>query len=107
MNEGNSVVSAGADGWIRYWDTQSIAEADIDTDMSVDCMLEPTCELQLARLDEQCSIGWMLAGTTSNSPHYYIRDLYGKLWDLPTASGELNKVSATCVSRPRQRLGHR
>ena len=35
----NSVVSAGVDGWVRYWDTKSIVDAEIDTDVSIDYVL--------------------------------------------------------------------
>ena len=37
----NSVVSAGVDGWVRYWDTKSIVDAEIDTDVSIDYVLSP------------------------------------------------------------------
>ena len=40
----DSVVSAGVDGWVRYWDTKSIVDAEIDTDVSIDYVLEPKFE---------------------------------------------------------------
>jgi len=93
----NSVVSAGADGWVRYWDTKSIVDADIDTDVSIDHVLEPRFEFRITNPEVGCSVRWMLHGA-ANGSHYFIRDSYGKLWKLLVPGADANQLSATCLT---------
>lgn len=91
------IVSAGADGWVRYWSIQSVIDADIDTDTSIDIYLEPTCEIQVSQSDSKCSIRWMLHGDFGGD-HYFIRDSYGKLWKLIAPESSVEQVSTSCLA---------
>ncbi len=93
----NSVVSAGVDGWVRYWDTKSIVDAEIDTDVSIDYVLEPKFEFGITNPEVGCSIRWMLYGA-ANEPHYFIRDSFGKLWKLLVPGADVNQLPAACLS---------
>ena len=93
----NSVVSAGVDGWVRYWDTKSIVDAEIDTDVSIDYVLEPKFEFGITNPEVGCSIRWMLYGA-ANESHYFIRDSFGKLWKLLVPGADVNQLPAACLS---------
>jgi|MDSX01.1.fsa_nt_gb hypothetical protein len=90
------VVSAGVDGWVRYWNIGSIVDADIDADTSLDFNLEPACEIQLDE-PSKCSICWMLRGD-NNSCQFFVRDLNGKLWKLPAPEANPEQAPATCLA---------
>ena len=90
------IVSAGADGWVRYWSMKSIVDADIDTDTSIDICLEPIYEVQVAARNSKCSIRWILRGKLGG--HYFIRDSYGKLWKLLAPDPNIEQAPASCIA---------
>ena len=90
----DTIISAGADGWVRYWDTQSILSAEIDGDASIDLCVEPTYEVRVTALNEPCSIRWVLCDALGQ--HYFIFDSFGKLWKLQMQ--HKNQMPASCLA---------
>ena len=90
------VVSAGADGWVRYWSIGSIVDAEVDADASLNFYLEPTIEIQVGPVDA-CSISWMLRGDTVPC-HYFVRDSRGKLWKFCAPEASPEQIPAVCLT---------
>jgi WD40 repeat protein len=78
-------VTAGQDGWIRWWDFATIDSAEIDADKSMDFEIEPLDE---ACVGENVAIKYMIRWTDAEDPskdRYLIQDLNGGLWSYNIA----------------------
>ncbi|MCO5589215.1 hypothetical protein L7F22_043181 [Adiantum nelumboides] len=80
----NEMLTAGADGCVRFWSLQWLDAAD-DGDEKTVCEVNPLRELHV---DDRCSI----KGIIVSEDHWLIQDENGVLWKVHVPSFEVEKL---------------
>jgi WD40 repeat protein len=94
-------VTAGQDGWVRWWDFSALDAAEVDSDKSLDFELEPTEELFVGdRVCVRHMVRWR-DPTDAAKDFYLLQDAGGAVWSLDPAA----RKAAPLLSVPGGALG--
>lgn len=87
-------VTAGHDGWIRWWDFGTIDTVEVDADKSIDCELEPVQEVWVgAGVSIRHMSRWMDWSDPSKD-RYVIQDGNGGVWTYDLATHQATQILA-------------
>ena len=85
--EASEVITAGADGWIRVWDFDTLDIADIDDD-NPKFLIEPLREIQVGA-------GVSIMAMRRRSADWLIQDASGGVWSTPYDGSQSNQLLAS------------
>lgn len=74
--EAGCVISAGADGHIRWWSFSLIDSAEVDSDVTMDFKLTPVNEFYLG---EGCGVKYFISNEVNGEARFVLLDTSGKL----------------------------
>jgi WD40 repeat protein len=76
IEDGNTLISAGADGYLRFWDLNAILDGDVEGDSAF--VLEPRQSVRIGGANTHVRVKGMLRGDA----HWIVLDESGALWRL-------------------------
>lgn len=103
--EESLIMTAGADGYIRWWAFAEIDSADSDDDLSLRCEIDPVREIFVAR---DVAVRCLERGGRRNDPvsdHLLITDGRGALWQMPLNVDQLPGDTGAAYQVPRSPNG--
>jgi len=90
--EEGKFVTAGQDGWIRWWDLSTVDAAEVDSDKTMDFEMEPVDEVCIG---ESVAIRHMCRWRDpedSTKDKYLLQDLHGVLWSYDIAERKAKQL---------------
>lgn len=85
-------VTAGQDGWIRWWDLATVDGAEVDSDKTMDYEMEPVDEVFIGEgVAVRHMVRWRNPADSTRDK-YLLQDLHGVLWLYGVSTRQANKV---------------
>ena len=87
-------VTAGQDGWIRWWDLSTVDAAEVDSDKTMDYEMEPVDEVCIG---DNVAIRHMSRWHDAQDPtknKYLLQDLHGVLWSYDITERKAKQLLA-------------
>lgn len=90
--EESRFVTAGQDGWIRWWDLTAVDGAEVDSDKTMDYEMEPVDEVFIGdRVAIRHMVRWR-DPVDSTHDKYLLQDLHGVLWSYDIGTRQAKKL---------------